>query len=92
MLFCRNFAKNLRRQAAPQQRASSLHLACIVLATEIKSYETLMDKMTPDDKSGLRHQAAKIYTEDQARLLLAMRDMVKWEVKRQLDELIKSTN
>ena len=51
-----------------------------------------MDKMTHDDKSSLRHQAAKIYTEEQARLLLAMRDMVKWEVKRQLDELIKSTN
>jgi hypothetical protein len=50
-----------------------------------------MDKMTPDDKSSLRHQAAKSYTEDQARLLLAMRDMVKWEVKRQLSELIKST-
>ena len=67
-------------------------LLCRNFATEIKSYETLMDKMTPDDKSSLRHQAAKIYTEDQARLLLAMRDMVKWEVKRQLGELIKSTN
>ena len=50
-----------------------------------------MDKMTPDDISSRRHQAAKSYTEDQARLLLAMRDMVKWEVKRQLSELIKST-
>jgi len=30
-----------------------------------------MDKMTHDDKSSLRHQAAKIYTEDQARLLLS---------------------
>ena len=49
-----------------------------------------MDKITPDDKTNLRHQAAKIYTEDQARLLLAMRDMVKWEVKRQLKELINS--
>ena len=46
-----------------------------------------MDKMTPDDKPNLRHQAAKSYTEEQARILLAMRDMVKWEVKRQLSEL-----
>ena len=64
MLFCRNFA------------------------TEIKSYETQMDRMTPADNPSLRHQAAKSYTEEQARLLLAMRDMVKWEVKRQLNEIL----
>ena len=51
-----------------------------------------MDEMTPNNKQERRHQAANSYTEEQARLLLAMRDMVKWEVKRQLDELIKSTN
>ena len=49
-----------------------------------------MDKITPDHKSRLRHQAAQSYTEDQARLILAMRDMVKSEVTRQLKELIKS--
>jgi hypothetical protein len=49
-----------------------------------------MDKMTPNDKPNLRHQAARSYTEDQARIILAMRDMVKWEVSRQLKELIKS--
>jgi hypothetical protein len=49
-----------------------------------------MDKMTPNDKQNLRHQAARSYTEDQARIILAMRDMVKWEVSRQLKELIKS--
>lgn len=47
----------------------------------------VMDKMTPNDKPNLRHQAARSYTEDQARLLFAMRDMVKWEVKRQLSEI-----
>jgi hypothetical protein len=46
-----------------------------------------MEKMTPNDKLNLRHLAAKNYTEEQARLILAMRDMVKWEVKRQLNEL-----
>ena len=46
-----------------------------------------MDKMTPNKKPSLRHQAAQSYTEEQARLLFAMRDMVKWEVKRQLSEL-----
>jgi hypothetical protein len=46
-----------------------------------------MEKMTPNDKLNLRHQAARSYTEDQARLLFAMRDMVKWEVKRQLSEI-----
>ncbi|MBP5799674.1 MAG: hypothetical protein J6W43_07165 [Prevotella sp.] len=51
-----------------------------------------MDKMTPDDKSSLRHQVARSYTEEQARLLFAMRDMVKWEVQRQLSELLKSHN
>lgn len=45
-----------------------------------------MDKMTPDDKPNLRHQAASNFTEDQARLLFAVRDMVKSEVKRQLKE------
>ena len=51
-----------------------------------------MDKMTPTDIQKRKHQAANSYTAEQARLLLAMRDMVKWEVKRQLGELIKSTN
>ena len=87
MLFRRNFAKNLRRQAAPQQRASSLHSACTVLAPKSKSYETQMKKKTPTDNPSLKHQVAQSYTENQARLLLAMRDMVKWEVKRQLSEL-----
>jgi len=49
-----------------------------------------MDKMTPNDKQERRHQAANSYTEEQARLLLAMRDMVKWEVERQLKEILKS--
>jgi hypothetical protein len=35
-----------------------------------------------------RHQAASSYTEDQARLLFTIRDMVKAEVKRQLKEII----
>ena len=51
-----------------------------------------MDKMTPNDKQECRHQAANSYTEEQARLLLAMRDMVKWEVERQLKEILKSNN
>jgi hypothetical protein len=49
-----------------------------------------MDKMTPNDQQERRHQAAQSYTEEQARLLFAMRDMVKWEVKRQLEEILKS--
>lgn len=49
-----------------------------------------MDKMTPNDIQERRHQAANSYTEEQARLLLAMRDMVKWEVERQLKEILKS--
>ena len=49
-----------------------------------------MDKTTPNNNKQIRrHQAAKSYTEEQARLLFAMRDMVKWEVKRQLTELLK---
>lgn len=46
-----------------------------------------MKKKTPTDNPSLKHQVAQSYTENQARLLLAMRDMVKWEVKRQLSEL-----
>ena len=49
-----------------------------------------MDKMTPNDKQERRHQAANSYTEEQARLLLAMRDMVRWEVERQLKERLES--
>ena len=49
-----------------------------------------MNKITPNDKQIRRHQAANSYTEEQARLLLAMRDMVKWEVERQLKEVLKS--
>lgn len=49
-----------------------------------------MDKMAPNDKQERRHQAANSYTEEQAKLLLAMRDMVKWEVERQLKEILKS--
>ena len=49
-----------------------------------------MDKMTPTDIQKRKHQAANSYTEEQARLLLAMRDMVKWEVERQLNEIFKS--
>ena len=49
-----------------------------------------MDKIKPDANYCLRHQAAQSYTENQARLLFAMRDMVKWEVKRQLSDLLKS--
>ena len=48
-----------------------------------------MDKMTPTDILKRKHQAANSYTEEQARLLLAMRDMVKWEVERQLKEILK---
>ena len=51
-----------------------------------------MDKMTPTDIQKRKHQAANSYTEEQARLLLAMRDMVKWEVERQLKEILKSNN
>lgn len=54
-----------------------------------------MDKTTPSEKQQLRHQAASSYTEEQARLLFAMRDMVKWEVTRevtrQLKEMFEST-
>ena len=46
--------------------------------------------MTPNDQEARRHQAAKQYTEEYARLLFAMRDMVKWEVSRQLKELLQS--
>ena len=49
-----------------------------------------MDKMTPNDIQNRKHQAANNYTEEQARLLLAMRDMVKWEVERQLKEILKT--
>jgi hypothetical protein len=48
-----------------------------------------MNKMSPNNKQNRRYQAAHDYTEEQARLLLAMRDMVKWEVSRQLKELLK---
>ena len=51
-----------------------------------------MNKMTPNDKQISRHQAANSYTEEQARLLFAMRDMVKWEVERQLKKILKSNN
>lgn len=43
--------------------------------------------MTPDDEQERRHRAAKVYTEEQARLLMAVRDMVRWEVKRQLESM-----
>ena len=33
---CCNFANELRRQAAPQQRASSLHSVCTVIAQSIR--------------------------------------------------------
>ena len=49
-----------------------------------------MNKITPNDKQIRRHQEAHSYTEEQARLLFAMRDMVKWEVERQLKEVLKS--
>ena len=49
-----------------------------------------MNKITPNDKQIRRHQEAHSYTEEQARLLFAMRDMVKWEVERQLKEILKT--
>lgn len=49
-----------------------------------------MDKLTPNNQQERRHQEANAYTEEQARLLFAMRDMVKWEVQRQLKEILKS--
>lgn len=49
-----------------------------------------MDKLTPNNKQIRRRQEANAYTEEQARLLFAMRDMVKWEVERQLNEIFKS--
>ncbi len=48
-----------------------------------------MVKKSPNNKKDRRHEAAQSYTEEQSRLLLAMRDMVKWEVSRQLKELLK---
>ncbi|MEE3383520.1 MAG: hypothetical protein VZR36_00365 [Prevotella sp.] len=48
-----------------------------------------MEQKSPKNKPNLKHQAASNYTEDQARLLFAMRDMVRAEVKRQLKELLK---
>ena len=48
--------------------------------------------MTPNNKQERRHQAANSYTEEHARLLLAMLDMVKCEVERQLKEIYKSDN
>jgi hypothetical protein len=49
-----------------------------------------MDKLTPNNQQERRHQEAHSYTEEQARLLFAMRDMVKWEVQRQLKEILKT--
>ena len=48
------------------------------------------NKIAPNDQQDRRHQEAISYTEEQARLLFAMRDMVKWEVNRQLREMFKS--
>jgi len=55
-----------------------------------KDTKRKMDKLTPNNKQIRRHQEANAYTEEQARLLFAMRDMVKWEVERQLNEIFKS--
>lgn len=44
--------------------------------------------ITPNTQPNRRHQAASSYTEEQARLLFTIRDMVKAEVKRQLKEII----
>ena len=46
--------------------------------------------MTLNEQQERRHRAAECYTEEQARLLLAMRDMVRWEVDRRLKEILKS--
>lgn len=48
-----------------------------------------MDQNSTNDKPNRRHQAASSYTEEQTRLLFAIRDMVKAEVKRQLKEIFK---
>ena len=48
-----------------------------------------MNKKSPNKKQDRKHQAAQSYTEEQARLLLSMRDMVKCEVSRQLKEQLK---
>jgi len=72
--------------------AEGLAVFCRNFASEIKRNETSMNKMTPNNKQIRRHQEANLYTEEQARLLFAMRDMVKWEVQRQLSELLKSHN
>lgn len=45
--------------------------------------------MTPNNIPNPRHQAAMRYTEEQSRLLLVLRDMVKQEVKRQLKKFFK---
>lgn len=47
-----------------------------------------MGQKSPNTQPDRRHQAASSYTEDQARLLFTLRDMVKAEVTRQLKEII----
>jgi hypothetical protein len=49
-----------------------------------------MDK-TKSNKSPLQHKAEQ-YTEEQARLLFCVRDMVKNEVRRQLKDLSQRNN
>lgn len=66
-----------------------VHCFCRTFATRIPLNDTSMDQKSQNDKQDRRHQAASSYTEEQTRLLFAMRDMVKAEVERQLKELFK---
>lgn len=62
--------------------------SCLTL--QPKSRSNAMDK-TKSNKTSLQHKAGK-YTEEQARLLLCVRDMVKNEVQRQLKDLSTRNN
>jgi hypothetical protein len=88
--FCRNFAIKIARTGCTSAiGASSIALGLHRPCPEIKKTITSMNKKSPNNKQDRKHQAAQSYTEEQARLLLAMRDMVKWEVSRQLKEQLK---
>ena len=45
-----------------------------------------------DHKNALIYRAARRYTEEQMRILLCMRDMVKEEVKKEVERQMKKIN
>ena len=48
--------------------------------------------MKPTDHNTIIHREARRYTEEQMRILLCMRDMVKEEVKKEVARQIKMIN